>query len=82
MDIKNLTYEEAYSKLEEIIEELSDDDIKLDQSLKLFKEGNELFNHCNKILEEAENTIVKLVKENDSEDMVEIDFFKEDHGIR
>lgn len=57
---KELTYEEAMTRLEKIVSMLETDTLSLDESLKLFEEGTTLARFCNKILDEAELKITKL----------------------
>ena len=56
----NLTYEEAYNKLESILERLESKNTSLDESLSLYEEGIKLYKHCNKLLENAELKISKF----------------------
>ena len=56
----NLTYEEAYNKLESILERLESKNTSLDESLSLYEEGIKLYKHCNKLLESAELKISKF----------------------
>ena len=49
----NLTYEEAYNKLES-------KNTSVDESLSLYEEGIKLYKHCNKLLENAELKISKF----------------------
>jgi exodeoxyribonuclease VII small subunit len=58
----NLTYEEAYSKLEIILEKLESKSTSLDESLSLYEEGIKLYKHCNKLIENAELKISKFSK--------------------
>lgn len=55
-----LSYEQAISRLEEIVATLENGDKTLDESVKLFEEGAFLADYCNKALQEAELKIVKL----------------------
>lgn len=55
-----LTYEEAYTKLEDILFKLESKNTSLDESLSLYEEGIKLFKHCNKLLEDAELKISKF----------------------
>lgn len=57
---KELTYEEAMTRLEKIVSMLETDTLSLDDSLKLFEEGTKLARFCNKTLDEAELKITKL----------------------
>ena len=56
----NLTFEEAYSKLEKIAEKLSSNDIPLEDAIKLYEEGINLSNYCAKALESAKQKIETL----------------------
>ena len=62
--MEDLTFEEAMKKLEEITNELEDENIDLDTSVKKFEEGMKLSQKCNKILEDAEKKITILVDGN------------------
>ncbi|MBP5272823.1 MAG: exodeoxyribonuclease VII small subunit [Clostridia bacterium] len=57
---KQMTYEEAMTRLEKIVSMLENDTLSLDESLKLFEEGTNLARFCNKTLDEAELKITKL----------------------
>jgi exodeoxyribonuclease VII small subunit len=65
------TFEEALKRLEEIVEELEDESISLEKSIKLYEEGIELSKLCTQTLEEAELRIQKVAEqhtdENDNE---------------
>lgn len=58
--LKDMTYEKAMEKLEEIVNALEDGSLPLDKSIKLFEEGTKLSNYCNKCLNEAELKITKF----------------------
>jgi exodeoxyribonuclease VII small subunit len=58
----NLTYEEAYKKLENILEKLESKSVGLDESLSLYEEGISLYKHCNKLLENAQLKISKFTQ--------------------
>ncbi|WP_073182964.1 exodeoxyribonuclease VII small subunit [Anaerosphaera aminiphila] len=65
-------YESAYAKLEEIINDLESEDITLEESIKKYEEGLELYKYCNKLLNEYEGK-VKILTEEDNK-IVEKDF--------
>jgi exodeoxyribonuclease VII small subunit len=48
------TFENAMSRLEEISEILSENNVTLDESLKLYAEGVKLLRYCNSKLEQAQ----------------------------
>lgn len=65
----NLTYEQAYKKLEEILEKLESKSASLDESLSLYEEGISLYKHCNKLLEDAQLKISKFTQLGIEEDL-------------
>lgn len=64
--MKDMTYEKAMEKLEEIVTALEDGSLPLDKSIKLFEEGTKLSNFCNKCLDEAELKITKFTDTKDN----------------
>ena len=69
---KELTFEKAMERLEEIVELLENGENELDKSLSLFEEGVKLISLCNKKLEKAEKSVKMLV--NADGELVEKDF--------
>ena len=59
--MEELGFEESMKKLEEIAEELENNNMDLDTSVKKFEEGMKLSQKCNKMLEDAEKKITVLV---------------------
>ena len=57
---KELKFEEAMKRLAEINSKLESDDISLDESIELFKEGVELSKQCQTRLEEAKQEIEQV----------------------
>ena len=57
---KDIKFEEALEKLAEINEKLESDEISLEDSVKLFKEGLELSKLCQKKLDKAKLEIEKI----------------------
>ncbi len=55
-----MKFEEALAKLTEINEKLSADDVSLEDSVKLFKEGVELTKFCQKKLDDAKQEIEQI----------------------
>lgn len=49
-----LSYEEAYQQLEQVLQALESGDLPLEQSLKLYELGATLTAHCARKLDEAE----------------------------
>lgn len=61
MEAKELSFEEALTRLEKVVKQLEDGQLPLEEALRLFGEGVELANTCNTQLEEAEQRISMLV---------------------
>lgn len=57
---KDIKFEEAIERLADINEKLESDEISLDESIKLFKEGIELSRICQNKLDEAKLEIEKI----------------------
>jgi exodeoxyribonuclease VII small subunit len=56
-------FEEAMERLEHIVESLESGDLSLEKSLEMFEEGMKLVNFCSKKLEEAEQKVTLLIKD-------------------
>ncbi len=56
------SFEQKLSRLDEIVRHLEKGDLPLSDSLALFEEGTGLLTACSKMLEEAEQKVVKLRK--------------------
>ena len=59
---QTLSFEESLSRLEEIVRHLEKGDLPLNDSLTLYEEGTGLIAACSKLLDEAEQKVVKLKK--------------------
>ena len=76
MPKKEVSFENAMERLEEIVESLENGEYPLEESLKLFEEGVKLVKLCNTKLEGIEGSIKKLVNVNG--ELVEKDFITDD----
>ena len=63
MAAKKLTFEQSMARLDEIVHHLESGDMPLNDTLALFEEGTALVASCSKMLDEAEQKVVKLKKE-------------------
>ena len=61
--VENLTYEEALTELEGIVESLEGEQNPLEDSMKLFERGQALVTHCSSLLEAAQLKVQKLAGE-------------------
>lgn len=57
-----MTFEQAMTRLEQIVATLESGRCTLDESMKLFEEGAKLTAFCQKALRSAEQKIVKLTQ--------------------
>lgn len=76
MPKKEVSFENAMERLEEIVESLENGEYPLEESLKLFEEGVKLVKLCNTKLESVEGSIKKLINVNG--ELVEKDFITDD----
>ena len=60
---KKLTFEQKMEKLNEIVEQLKSGELSLEESLKVFEEGNKLSVEMEKILKQAEEKAEQLKKQ-------------------
>jgi exodeoxyribonuclease VII small subunit len=56
-------FEEAMERLENIVESLEKGDLSLEESLKIFEEGMKLVSFCSRKLDEAEQKVTMLIKD-------------------
>ncbi len=63
MSDKEMKFEVALTKLEEIVDKLESGDIGLDDSLKHYEDGMKLLKFCTAKLDEVEKKIEILVKD-------------------
>jgi exodeoxyribonuclease VII small subunit len=61
---ERLSFEEALKKLESIVEQLEDEEITLEDSVKLYEEGVKMSTFCTEILEQAELRIEQVNEAN------------------
>jgi exodeoxyribonuclease VII small subunit len=56
------SFEQAYERLEQILEKMNSGKASLDESIKLYEEADQLIVSCNLRLNEAERKIEMLIK--------------------
>ena len=62
---KKQSFEEAMLRLDAIVKTLEQGSAPLEEALSLFEEGTALIKSCGKLLDEAEQKVVKLRKGED-----------------
>lgn len=64
-DIETLHFEEAYTRLEQTLEDLRQDGLPLDRALDLYDKGTRLAARCDKLLADAELRVSTLTPAGD-----------------
>ena len=72
MSKKNATFEENMFRLEQIVRAMERGDVPLEESLKLFQEGTALVKDCGKLLDNAEQQVIKIVTQADGSPAEEV----------
>jgi len=70
---ENMTFEQSLGRLEEIVRMLETGSAPLDKSLELFEEGVSLVKNCNSQLDNVEQRI-KILSRNEEGSVIEKDF--------
>ncbi|MCQ2436367.1 MAG: exodeoxyribonuclease VII small subunit [Clostridia bacterium] len=68
MEEKKITFEQALTRLEQIVRDMESGDAPLDMSLSLFEEGVKLVKFCTSELDRAEQK-VKILREGQTGEM-------------
>ena len=76
MNQNNMTFEQSMQRLEQIVRAMERGDVALEESLKLFQEGTELVRNCNRLLDDAQLQVKKIMTAPDGSP-VEEDFIDE-----
>ena len=61
MNPQNKTFEGSMARLEQIVRAMERGDVALEESLKLFQEGTELVRSCQKLLDDAQLQVKKIM---------------------
>lgn len=61
------TIEDNFQKLEEILKQMQSENATLEDSFKLYKEGLEIVQECNRQIDKIEKKISIIEKDNDNE---------------
>ena len=57
---KETTLDQIFEKIEDAINRLEQDDISLEESFKIYKEGMKLIKSCNDKIDKVEKEVLKL----------------------
>jgi exodeoxyribonuclease VII small subunit len=61
--VDQLSYEQAYTELQTIVEELESEGLSLDEALALFERGQELIRYCTKLLDQTDLKVQQILGE-------------------
>lgn len=59
-DIRDMTFERALKELEAIVGRLERGDVELEESIAIYERGEQLRDHCDRLLKQAEAKVEKL----------------------
>lgn len=62
MNVEELSYEQSYERLEQIVERMSSASAPLDELMKLYEEGMALAAHCEKLLKSYDARLEAVAK--------------------
>lgn len=65
MNENNTNFEQSLTRLEQIVRAMERGDVPLDESIKLFQEGTDLVRRCEKLLDDAELQVKKVLAADD-----------------
>lgn len=71
MDKKKLakmSLEDTFSEIDDIMAKLSSDELPLEDSFSLYKDGMELINHCNNVIDDVEKQMIILQQGEDTDE--------------
>lgn len=57
----NMNFEQALTRLEDIVKKLESGNVSLDESIEIYQEGITLSQQCSAMLEEAEGKVMSIV---------------------
>jgi exodeoxyribonuclease VII small subunit len=61
--ISELSFEAAYTRMAEVIEQLESGSLTLEESVELYESGRRLAAHCQQLLDEAELRIRRITSD-------------------
>lgn len=66
---KSATIEESFEKLDKIVSQLEDGSLSMNEAFKLYKEGVQLVNNCNNMLDKVKKQLVVLNGSEETDDV-------------
>lgn len=72
-EILAMSFEQALSQLEEIVNKLETGNVALEESIAIYQRGNQLRAHCDAKLKDAQAQIEKITNDGASTEPLDID---------
>ena len=66
--LEKMSLEDTFIGIDDIMTKLSSEDVPLAESFALYKEGMELLNHCNEVIDDVEKQMIILSGEDSEEE--------------
>lgn len=67
-ELEKRSLEETFKCVDDILNKMSQNDLPLEESFSLYKEGMQLINHCNEVIDGVEKQLIILQQEDESEE--------------
>lgn len=67
--VKERNLEEAFERLDEMLEELESPEISLEESFQVYEAGMKLLKQCNDIIDRVEKSVLKLNENGELEEL-------------
>lgn len=67
---EELSLEQNFARMEEILEQLSGNDIPLEKAFSLYSEGMQVLKNCNGQIDRVEKKVMKLNEEGELEELI------------
>ena len=71
--MEKLSFETALKKLETLVKELESGELELEIAVKKYQEGIEMAKYCHDLLKNAENVVVKMMKDDELVDFPKLE---------
>lgn len=71
--MEKLSFESALKKLETLVKELESGELELEVAVKKYQEGIEMAKYCHDLLKNAENVVVKMMKDDELVDFPKLE---------
>lgn len=70
-EIKQLSYEQAYEQLQEIVRQIEQGQVGLEESVARYEDSMKLIAHCRRILHQAEQKVLQLQQNSEGQPILE-----------